>query len=492
MLKNVSTLIGLISLVVTGLYSCSHKWDDYEQQEGYATENLFGAISANPSLSKFTAYLKTTGYADTLRLNKSFTVWAPTDNAFQVLDQAIVNDSARLKKFIAHCIARQSYYTSAAQAAPLRIRMLDGKYGKFYQHSLEDASLATYDRFAGNGVLHTLNKTILPLANSWDYIDSLAPLHTMARYMKGLVFRTFDTSVARQTGVDPFTGKAIYDTPSGMVNVNALSRAVYDLENEHNEYTTFVLTAAAFNDVYDTLAPFYKASTADSVRTQTSWNTVRNLVVQGAYDVDQLPDTLTSKFGVRFPVNKSAIVTKYKTSNGFLYVMGEMHIPRKNIILPIIIQGEKPSGFSADRFSAVKYRIRNNPLTGNDFNDIYVYNHQVTLFNVRYTVNAVYSCKYKVYWVAVNDVLNASFTQRLAIGSSTATTFPYVTVPPVNRAAPPSAANYGEVYVGEYTVANYGNGNLTMYLICNATGATNSNQATIPLVLDYIRMEPVL
>jgi len=205
--------------------------------------------------------------------------------------------------------------------------------------------------------------------------------------------------------------------------------------------------------------------------------------VEGAYEEAQLPDTLTSKFGVRFPVKKAAIVGRYRTSNGFVYVLNEMNIPITNSVRPIVIEGENPSGFSADRPAAIKYRIRVNPNTGQTFRDLMAYDHQVTLFNVRYRATNVLSCKYKVYWVAANDYIAANFNQRLAMGSTASATFPYVTVTP---------NNYNEVYLGDYTISNYGNGILDMYLVCNTTVATSTNKDVIPLFLDYIRLEPVI
>jgi uncharacterized surface protein with fasciclin (FAS1) repeats len=485
MLKKLLYRTGIAALFVTGVFSCTHKWDDHnEVDQGLGSETLFAQIQANTSLSVFAGYLKQTGYADTLIQSKSFTVWVPTNDALKTLDPSLVSNATWLKSFVAHHIALKSYYTTTVQAAGLRLPLLDGKYAFFAPDKFDDAALGSSNNMlASNGVLHTLSSAAAPIVNSWDIVDSLKATNTMAYYMKNLINRIFDPTVATQTGVDPYSGKPIYDTPSGMVNVNAFSRQVYDLAKEDKQYTVFVLGNTAFNAMRNKLSPYFKASTADSVLTQTSWNTTKNLVVEGAYAEDQLPDTLISKFGVKFPVNKASISKRYKTSNGYVYILEDMNIRLQHIILPIVFEGENATSFSADRPAALKYRIRTNPLTGKQFTDLFVYDHQVTLFNVRYRVNNVYSCKYKVYWVAANDMITANFNQRLTVGSTTAATFPYVTVLP---------NVFSEVYLGEFTVSNYTNGVQDFYLICNTTTATSTNKDVIPLLLDYVRLEPVI
>lgn len=472
-------------ILLSGLFSCTRKWEDHNAPDtGLGSETLFSRISGDTSLSVFANYLKLTGYSDTLVLSKSYTVWAPSNEALKTLDPVIVSSVEGLKKFVAHHIAVKAYYTSTVQATAIRLPLLDGKYAFFSQVTFDDAALGTNNnRLASNGVLHVITGAAAPVNNSWEYIDSLKTTYAMAYYIKSLVNRVFDPAIATQTGVDPYSGKPIYDTPSGMVNVNAFSRQVYDLAQEDKQYTLFIIGNAAFDAMRTKLAPYYKASTSDSVLIQTSWNTAKNLVVEGAYAENQLPDTLISKSGVKFPVNKSSIVKRYKTSNGYIYVLNDMNIKLQHIILPITFEGENPASFSADRPAALKYRIRNNPLTGKQFTDLFVYDHQVTLFNVRYRVSNVYSCKYKVYWVAANDVFNANFNQRLTVGSTTATTFPYVTVLP---------NVFSEVYLGEFTVNNYTNGTQDFFLICNTTAATSSNKDVIPLLLDYVRLEPVI
>jgi len=70
------------------------------------------------------------------------------------------------------------------------------------------------------------------------------------------------------------------------------------------------------------------------------------------------------------------------------------------------------------------------------------------------------------------------FSQRLAFGTTALLpAFPY---------KPVAILNYDEVYLGDYTVTSYGK--MDTFLV----GATSTGNGTNSLVLDYIKMVPVI
>jgi hypothetical protein len=124
---------------------------------------------------------------------------------------------------------------------------------------------------------------------------------------------------------------------------------------------------------------------------------------------------------------------------------------------------------------------RRNPYTNANFREIYFYNHGTASYWIHYlpTVNAV---TYKVYWVAVRDFNTTGtityFTQRVAfVTTALLPAFPYKQV---------DILNYNEVYLGDYTVTTYGV--LDTFLV----SATTTGNGTNSLVLDYIKMVPVI
>jgi len=472
-----------LSLWCTAQLSCTRKWDDHNKpNDNDLTQNLYDKIAADESLSKFTSYLEKTGYADTLQLNKSFTVWAPTNDALQSIDATIGNDAAKLKTFVAHHIARLSYYTSQVQSAPARLPLLDGKYVIFKSAAFEDATINDKDRLAANGVLHTLTAAAAPVGNCWDYIDSLkAGNNNMASFIKNDNKLVRDTTNAEQTGINPLTGEPIYKPGTDSVLRNNFINTVHNIANEAKEYTVFIMDNTTWDKERAKLDTLYKAGTADSTLYWARYKTAKDMAFEGAYAPNQLPDSIQSKFGVWVPINKSAIKAVYHTSNGYVYVMNEMDVKLRQRILPFLIQGETPSGTSNGSFSPIYLRSLINPNNGEPFKDLYAYSHGVAKWHVRYRIYDVATTRYKVYWATYNNRWNNTVNQRLAIGTPDKPFFSYRNVP---------YNTYSEQYLGDFTVDKFGY--LDLYLVSADMAPSSSNMNQTALFLDYIRLEPVI
>ncbi len=169
---------------------------------------------------------------------------------------------------------------------------------------------------------------------------------------------------------------------------------------------------ASYTTELNKITPYFKTSTTDSTNSLSGFHLTKDLAYKGLYTLAQLPDTLVSQFGVKTPIVKSAIVASYKTSNGIVYIMNSVNFTFTNKFLPIVIQGENPNGFAADRSANTFYRIRTNPVTGLIFNDILIQNYNYAAYWVNYRVKGVYSTKFNATWVAVNDVQTSPLWQQ--------------------------------------------------------------------------------
>ena len=477
------------------------KWDDHTQLNNQALGmNLLEAISKQPNLSKFYEYLQKTGLDKVLSSSKSYTVWAPQNAALQNIDPAVVADSVKLRQLIGNHISDQSFFTRNAQTA-IRVRMLNGKSVTFLNNKFDDANIIEADKVAANGVLHVIDKAATVYPNAWELLNTTKTSFQQSAYILSLTRNVFDPTNAIIDSINSQTGQPIYRKGTDSVLRNTFNFNVADLQSEEKQYTYFILNDTAFNSEVNKLTAYYKTSTTDSTRDLASNAVVRDLIVEGVYAIDQLPDTLTSKFGVKIPIDKSKIVETRKMSNGIAYVMSGVNFNVKNKIPTVIIQGENYIRFydangnianpRQNNVSAVFNRVRTNPFTGQVFTDMFVYNHGIASLSALYQVRDLPSVKYKVYWVAVNDTLivdrtnrvnPVTFNQRLAMGTRGANFLP--TTPATGMAVTPN--NYNEVYLGDYVKSTYGN--LDMFLTANnSTGAgTNS------LTLDYIKLVPDL
>lgn len=492
----------LLALLLITVWACK-KWDDHTAvPEQALNEDLMEQISSRPELSLFKDYLIKTGLDKELTASKNYTIWAPVNDALKSIDAAVVNNTDSLRAVLRNHIAGQLYFTRMA-ADTIRTYMLNGKRIFFYQQHFDAAGIKTADVYVKNGVLHTIDKVIMPLPSVWGFIDATRNTFEQNTYISRLIYQKQDTAIAEVDSINPVTGEVVYKPGTGMVTVNAYLDRVYHLENEDSLYTFFILNNTAYEGEMARMAPYFKSTEALITSHNSSWNVVKDLAIKGLYTKDQLPDTLISRFGVRVPVNKAAITAEHKVSNGIVYEINTVVPPLKDKIPACIVQGETPYAFKGDVISKTFYRLRNNPETGKPFNDMYIQNPG-TSFYVMYLSNEVFTAKYKVYWVSLNDYTartdndNSSygttnpFMQRLAMDSSNnAATFSYVSVAP---------NTYTETYLGEYTKDSY---DFPVALLSESSANTLTpasvrmfltSATTSPnyLSLDYIKFVPVL
>jgi hypothetical protein len=176
-------------------------------------QNLFELVSANPQLSTFKKYLVKTGYDKEISSSKNYTVFAPVNAALASLDPAVVNDAAKLKKFIGNHIALQTYRTADVQSQT-RIAMLNGKYNNMLGKKVEDATITTADKYAGNGLLQVIDKALPALDNCWEFLSNSSDAPAKQKnFMLSLFRKVYDISNAVVVGVNPTTGEPIYQVP---------------------------------------------------------------------------------------------------------------------------------------------------------------------------------------------------------------------------------------------------------------------------------------
>jgi hypothetical protein len=457
------------------LYGCSKVKEDRSAITDDSLKiTLFELVNANPDLSTFAKYLVQTGYDKVLSSSKNYTVYAPVNSALASLDPAIVNNAAKLKLFVGNHIAGQLYRT-ADFSMLTRISMLSNKFNNLQGMQIGDALIKNADKYAANGLLQVIDKSLPALDNSWEVLTTNADIPLKQKtFMLSLFRNVFDTSNAVIIGVNPTTGEPIYQPGSDSVYTNLFWNRVHDLKKEDKQYTLFVLTDAAWDAEVAKFKPYYAVTNnADSNTLVTSWNVVKDFAVDTVYQPSTIPGVIVSEFGTQLPIDKAAIVKTIKTSNGIVYIMNKMDVQPASKMKTILIEGESYTSTNVDRRGNTYFRDRVNTLTGKDFRDVLVLGHNSTGFNIRYELKEVPSIKYKAYWMAYNDFQTATYTQKLAIGTVASATFPMTNV---------TALNFNEIYLGEFTMSQYAP-LFNIYLVANGTN---------PIVCDYIKLVPSL
>jgi uncharacterized surface protein with fasciclin (FAS1) repeats len=135
-----------------------------------APTTITDTAARTPSLSTLTKLLTEAGLADTLRGAGPFTVFAPTDEAFKALPaatlQQLATDKERLRAVLTyHVVAGR---TMAADIKTGNVKTVNGadvqlsKAGTFA--TFDEAVVTQADVAATNGVVHVIDKVILPPA----------------------------------------------------------------------------------------------------------------------------------------------------------------------------------------------------------------------------------------------------------------------------------------------------------------------------------------
>jgi uncharacterized surface protein with fasciclin (FAS1) repeats len=395
----------LLLMMALILWGCKDPWEDHLKPDGAIPEsNLFELLQSTPELSYFTGYLIDAGWQEELESSKSFTVWAPDNDAMSAMDAWDLDDSASLAMFVNNHIGFTAYpYYSPVKQVTVKMfsdknLLIDNENGK-----IEDASLLEpFDRLATNGILHVIDKALLPKPNAWEIIEITGSAPQHVAYLKSLSEMVFNPSIATIIGVDPVTGKPVYDTLSGMVWSNRLITEVRDLRKEDSLSTVILVEDPVWESEFLKYRPYYKL--ADSVKSDelTRWLVSRDLVFRGLKSLEEMPDTLVSLFGIKIPFDRSAIQQTYEASNGIVYVMNNCDVRLGDKIHPFIVEGEDTNRVTFIAVSGQTGYTRQVELASGGY-DFILDNHGANPGNIKYHMGEFAAGYYDFYWVAVND-----------------------------------------------------------------------------------------
>jgi len=469
--KHIRTILS-VSILSIAIYSCTDKFEDHVAiTDPIINDNLFAQLSKNSNISEFNKLLVQTGYDKVIAASKTYTVFAPVNAAISSLNPSILSDTASLNNFIKNHIAISAFRTDMASDS-LNIRMLSGKNLVMLQSTIDEVNIITPNKFAENGIFHIVENALIPKLSIWEFINSNSTTYNQANFITSL-----DT-IQIYPNASSNTGNVLID--------NEFIRETYNIRNENNRFTLFLMQNSAYGNEVDKLLPYLNMGNSDSTRRLASAYTVKDLIFAGEIKETNLPDTLVSKFGVKVPINRANIVQTIKASNGLIYIMNNVNVSLTNRLIPTIIEGENPSQFIPnDRRGNTYYRQRldNN---GNTFRDIMIQNHAFAFFEIAYNSPILFSTRYRVFWRAVNDIQTNGFQQRLRVGGKRNITggvdnplafFPYTNVP---------VADYSEVLLGEFNVATADR------LLISLIGQNSTVNGVNTLTLDYLKLVPIL
>lgn len=133
-----------------------------------APVSVADTIAANPALSTLNGLVKQAGLTDTLKAAGPYTVFAPTNDAFKAVPaktmDELAKDPAQLKAVLSYHVVPAK--VMAAQVKNGKTKTANGadltlsKAGDFVV--VEEAMVQTADISATNGVVHTVDRVLMP------------------------------------------------------------------------------------------------------------------------------------------------------------------------------------------------------------------------------------------------------------------------------------------------------------------------------------------
>jgi len=137
-----------------------------------ARPSIAQIASQNPNFSTLVTALKAAGLVGVLNGRGSYTVFAPTNDAFAALPDATVasllkpKNRGKLKSILLYHVLGKRIPAAAIPRGVTQVATLNGKSVRVRKGhsgvSVNGARVTTADIHASNGVIHVINRVLLP------------------------------------------------------------------------------------------------------------------------------------------------------------------------------------------------------------------------------------------------------------------------------------------------------------------------------------------
>ncbi len=405
-LKKIAVIIGLV-----GCFSgCSDVWDEHTKtNKDVLFQNLNEYLLSSPDHSAFAALIKEVGMDQELVSSKQITLFAPNNQAMQAVPAELISTPDARLLFVKNHITYGRLLVGSGTVKE-RIKMLSSKVLEHIpaNNSLGGVTITAKGVVMLNGIFYTTSVPINPLPNIWNYVEKMGTSNEHFKFLNSLTKLTFAPELSTQTGVDE-QSRPVYD--SVFVNRNYFNDNIVNLSSEDSTLTLFIIQDLGFETEYQKFKPYYKwidGSTAKDIL-ETKLQISKDYVFLSSYAPGSIPPVLKSANGVTVNFNVSSVVSHFKASNGYVYILSSCPVNLGDRIKTIYLEGENENnyyGLVTEKGVPAGYlRKRGNASGGRDF----VLDNHVSGTGDKLTDGLILpagqlpSISYRVFWRAIND-----------------------------------------------------------------------------------------
>ena len=424
--KNCTRCLTLGLLV--GLLAACNPWDEHVKvNDPNLDASVIDVLKQQPDLSTFVDVLESTGYDSVLINAQSYTVFAPTNDAWTNVD---LSNLDLLRSYVKNLVALQSYTIVSDAFTVSKIRMLNGKSLPVSGRTIDGNAVGEQNILAANGVIHKLSSIMVPKMNIWEYLNQESYKdYPQVKFLNERTVSTMDMDLSYQLGLDR-NGRPIYDTAWVQTN-EWLSK--YGLNKEDSTYSFLLLEEGTFNKLKSKYTPYFtvKSSTYDALAAayyQEPDPIATDIQVSGEVTKDMIlvpvsitnGDTVVSIDGVKVIIPTGVIDVEYTASNGKIYELADVDVKMyNNKIKEIYIEAEDYVGTTRPT-TTISKRMFSWASGGYDIvvsgrnvvgaNSYWAYSTTTSTYctnanNAALTYRPVLnSIPYKVYWKSYDDL----------------------------------------------------------------------------------------
>jgi len=334
----------IVTLTVVFLpYSCtlnSESDEHFNNPPDSNSDYLLSLIHENADYSRFYDALLEYGFDQLLSKNQYFTLFIPPNSAFEGLPEYSADEWKKILGF--HIVYANLY---SRDFSDLRLRTVNGKFLKMspvdneFRIAESTVNMSNVDNYCQNGVIHEIDKLMIPKPNLYEYILALDSSYSILKdFLMSMDRRYIDYEKSIRIGVNN-NGDPIYDTVWKTDNYYLDNIAALNDENE--SYTGFIPSNTDVNEALNSIAGYFGdiSEMDEETYQQLLFIAFSGSFMADAVTQDNLPDTIVSVTGKSMArSNLDFKNADLEMSNGIIHLLNGMTIPKTFFLTPIVVE----------------------------------------------------------------------------------------------------------------------------------------------------------